>query len=97
MVSPILDLARVPFVQSQGHYPSVNLVSDLEVPLGVLSEKAPLSESHIDPVIHDLADMEQAVQWSEADEGTELQDLYDGPFDYLLELGAEDQASNLTY
>src|ERR1700691_6205915 len=63
--------------------PSADLVADLEVLLRLDAEEPLVVLVDVHAIVHDLRDMEEAVQRSEPDESAELPDLDDRTLDDL--------------
>ena len=75
----------------EGDDAGADLVADLEVPLRLDADEPLVVLIDVDPVVHDLADVEKTVERAEPDERPELPDLDDRPLDDLLDLGTEDE------
>src|SRR6266568_3373518 len=80
-----LRLPRSPFVQGDRDDARADLVADPEVALRVLADQTLAFLVHVDPIVHNLRDVQEAVQRTESHERAELKDFHDGPFDNLLE------------
>src|SRR2546425_474897 len=80
-----LRLPRRPFVQGHRNDARADLVADPEVALRVFSNQPLALFVHVDPVVHDLRDVQKAVQRTESHERAELKDFHHGTLDDLLE------------
>src|SRR3989475_6804787 len=86
-----LRLPRRPFVQGDRDDARPDLVPDPEVALRVFADQPLALLVHVDPVVHDLRDVQKAVQRTESHECAELKDFHHGALDDLLESGGEDE------
>src|SRR6058998_2763209 len=86
-----LRLPRRPFVQGHRDDARADLVADPEVALRVFADQALALIVHVDPIIHDLRDVQKAVQRTESHERAELKDFHHGAFDDLLQGRREDE------
>src|SRR3989441_11213774 len=80
-----LRLPRRPFVQGDRDDPRPDLVADAQVALRVLPDEPLPLFVHVDPIVHDLRDVQEAVQGTESHESAELKDFHHGALDDLLE------------
>src|SRR5213593_1455430 len=81
---PDLRLPRRPFVQGHRDDASPDLVTDPKVALRVFADQPLALLVHVDPVVHDLRDVQKAVQRTESHERAELKDFHHGALDDLL-------------
>src|SRR2546430_772560 len=88
---PDLRLPRRPLVQGNGDDPRPDLVADPKIALRVLPDEPLSLFVHVNPIVHDLRDVQEAVQRTETHESAELKDFHYGPLDDLLEGRSEDQ------
>src|SRR2546425_5217695 len=86
-----LRLPRRPFVQGDRDDPRPDLVADPKVALRVFADQPLALFVHVDPIVHDLRDVQEAVQRTESHERAELKDFYHRAFDDLLERRREDK------
>src|SRR2546426_1432493 len=86
-----LRLPRRPFVQRNRDDARADLVADPEVALRVFADQALALFVHVDPIIHDLRDVQKAVQRTESHERAELKDFHHGALDDLLQGRREDE------
>src|SRR6267143_490368 len=80
-----LRLPRRPFVQGDRDDPRPDLVADPQIALRVLPDEPLSFLVHVDPIVHDLRDVQEAVQGTESHESAELKDFHHRTFDDLLE------------
>src|SRR6266550_2897503 len=80
-----LRLPRRPFVQGDRDDSRPDLVADAQVALRVLPDEPLSLFVHVDPIVHDLRDVQEAVQRTETHESAELKDFHYGALDDLLE------------
>src|SRR5712692_11218129 len=80
-----LRLPRCPFVQGHRDDARPDLVSDPEVALRVLADQPLTLFVHVDPIVHDLRDVQEAVQRTKSHERAELKDFHHGALDDLLQ------------
>src|SRR5256885_6682238 len=80
-----LRLPRRPFVQGDRDDPRPDLVADPQVALCVLPDEPLPLFVHVDPIVHDLRDVQEAVQGTESHESAELKDFHDRALDDLLQ------------
>src|SRR5256885_1582251 len=78
-------LPRRPFVQGDRDDPRPDLVADPQVALCVLPDEPLPLFVHVDPIVHDLRDVQEAVQGTESHESAELKDFHDRALDDLLQ------------
>src|SRR2546428_2463041 len=88
---PDLRLPRRPLVQGNGDDPRPDLVADPKIALRVLPDEPLSLFVHVNPIVHDLRDVQEAVQRTETHESAELKDFHYGALDDLLEGRREDQ------
>src|SRR5207249_1540078 len=86
-----LRLPRRPFVQGDRDDARADLVPDSEVALRVFADQPLALLVHVDPVVHDLRDVQKAVQRTESHERAELKDFHHGALDDLLKGRREDE------
>src|SRR6059036_1455775 len=86
-----LRLPRRPFVQGHRDDARADLVPDPEVPLRVFADQPLAFLVHVDPIVHDLRDVQEAVQRTESHERAELKDFHHGALDDLLQSGGKDE------
>src|SRR3989442_1597514 len=86
-----LRLPRRPFVQRDRDNACPDLVPDPEVALRVFADQSLALFVHVDPVVHDLRDVQKAVQRTESHERAELKDFHHGALDDLLQGRREHQ------
>src|SRR3989449_326749 len=79
-----LRLPRRPFVQGDRDDARADLVADPEVALRVFADQPLALLVHVDPVVHDLRDVQKAVQGTESHERAEFKDFHHGALDDLL-------------
>src|SRR5881409_930593 len=84
-----LRLPRRPFVQGDRDDARADLVPDSEVALRVFADQPLALLVHVDPVVHDLRDVQKAVQRTESHERAELKDFHHGALDDLLKRRGE--------
>ena len=84
-----LALLGVLLVEVDAHDPGLDDVADGEVPSGVLADEPLVGLVDVHAVVHDLADVQEAVERTEPDERTELEDLNDLADDDLVVPGLE--------
>src|SRR5207245_10243732 len=75
---PDLRLPRGAFVQGDGHDSRADLVSDPQVALRVFSDDSLAFFVAVHEIVHDLRNLQQAVQWTVSHESAESHALYDG-------------------
>src|SRR2546422_1013812 len=80
-----LPLPRRPFVQGDRDDARADLVADPEVALRVFADQPLALFVHIDPIVHDLRDVQEAVQRTESHKGAEFKDFHHGAFHDLLQ------------
>src|SRR2546426_5266880 len=80
-----LRLPRRPLVQGHRDDARADLVADPEVALRVFADQPLALLVHVDPIVHDLRDVQKAVQRTEPHERAELKDFHHGALDDLLE------------
>src|SRR2546422_439679 len=80
-----LLLPRRPFVQGHRNDARADLVADPEVALRVFADQPLALLVHVDPIVHDLRDVQKAVQRTESHERAELKDFHHRAFDDLLQ------------
>src|SRR5213594_4929283 len=86
-----LRLPRRPLVQGHRDDPRADLVADPEVALRVFADQPLALFVDVDPIVHDLRDVQEAVQRTESHEGAELKDFHDRALDDLLQSGGKDE------
>src|SRR3989449_5029305 len=86
-----LRLPRRPFVQGHRDDARADLVADPEVALRVFADQPLALFVHVDPVVHDLRDVQKAVQRTESHERAELKDFHHRALDDLLQSGGKDE------
>src|SRR5881409_4326781 len=86
-----LRLPRRPFVQGNRDDACPDLVADPEVALRVLADQPLALFVDVNPIVHDLRDVQEAVQRTESHEGAELKDFHHGALDDLLQSGGKDE------
>src|SRR2546427_1867490 len=86
-----LRLPRRPLVQGDRDDARADLVPDPEVALRVLADQPLALFVHVDPVVHDLRNVQKAIQRTEPHEGAELKDFHHGALDDLLQGRREDE------
>jgi len=74
---------------------SQQLVTRPKVTLGILAHESVVRFVDVDPVVHDLGDVQQAIEGTEAYEGAEAEHLADLPLHDLMELWLEHQGLEL--
>src|SRR6266705_1484890 len=84
-----LRLPRRPFVQGNRDDARPDLVADPEVALRVFADQPLALFVDVDPIVHDLRDVQEAVQRTESHEGAELKDFHDRALDDLLQCRRE--------
>src|SRR5213594_4009149 len=87
-----LRLPRRPFVQGNRDDARPDLVADPEVALRVLADQPLALLVDVDPIVHDLRDVQEAVQRTESHERAELKDFHHGALDDLLQRRREHQS-----
>src|SRR5436309_3773992 len=80
-----LRLPRRPLVQGHRDDSRADLVADPEVALRVFADQPLPLLVDVDPIVHDLRDVQEAVQRTESHEGAELKDFHDRALDDLLQ------------
>src|SRR5947207_1987835 len=88
---PDFRFARRAFVQRDRDDARSDLVANPKVPLRVLADEPLSLFVHVDSIVHDLRDMQEAVQGTESHEGAEFKDFHHGALDESLERRREDQ------
>src|SRR5438034_10624230 len=88
---PDFRFARRAFVQRDRDDARSDLVANPKVPLRVLADEPLSLFVHVDSIVHDLRDMQEAVQGTESHEGAEFKDFHHGALDDFLERRREDQ------
>src|SRR2546425_5410544 len=86
-----LRLPRRPFVQGDRDDARPDLVADPEVVLRVLADQPLALFVDVNPIVHDLRDVQEAVQRTESHERAELKDFHHGALDDLLQRRCEHQ------
>src|SRR5256884_2769 len=86
-----LRLPRRPLVQGHRNDARADLVADPKVALRVFADQPLALLVHVDPVVHDLRDVQKAVQRTESHERAELKDFHHGALDDLLQGRREDE------
>src|SRR6266852_680833 len=86
-----LRLPRRPFVEGNRDDPRPDFVADPEVALRVFADQPLAFLVDVDPIVHDLRDVQEAVQRTESHERAELKDFHHGAFDDFLERRREDE------
>src|SRR5207244_13551445 len=82
---PDLRLPRGAFVQGDGHDSRADLVSDPQVALRVFSDESLAFFVDDHAIVHDLRNVQKAVQMTESHDSPEVKRFRDGTVDDLLE------------
>src|SRR5437867_1766462 len=80
-----LRLPRRPFVQGDRDDAGADLVADSEISFRVFPDQPLALFVHVDPIVHDLRDVQEAVQRTESHERAELKDFHHVALDDLLQ------------